>query len=745
MSEAKDGIRVVVRLKPPKNAEGSLVVARRDDKEVHVHSSLISAQAARQSTAGGLTQTVRRFTFDDVFHSEKSQGDLYSFTGSSIVGQVLEGFNATILSYGQTGSGKTHTMVGPNGGVDVLQDGTKNSEVGVIPRFLEELFEKLMSRQGLGFEFSVLMGVVELYNEALRDLGPPTDEGIDLRIREDRSPEGKGIYVEGMSMKEVATVTGALHFMHEASARKSMGSTRMNESSSRSHTIVVLNISQIDKVRHNTKTRSQVFLVDLAGSERVDKTGAVGERLKEAQNINLSLTLLGNVISKLTDGKSVHIPYRDAKLTRLLQDSLGGNSITTLICTCSMDVEHLPETLSTLQFAHRAKSIKNRPTANVVRGAEELHRELIAAKEEITSLQRRLRLRDQFDPVAPENPSTDDVSTRSLLLEIEQLREELRTSQNECSDTRQRLDFHISSEQSARAEMEILRQSSIRDRAAAEAALSKLSALLSVAPSPPAQREFSRQNLKTTTQSVGRTNTMRSVERRPIECSTSINRSTPVPSPIGSATESAPTSLEDEARSLVRERMLLSELEKLKSELSNFKKFSILVDRERSENDELKVRHARLIDELTSSHDAKLLHADQQILALRSSLDAAELTIKSLQAEKDSLEKNQEQKDVSAMQPEVNRLVSENKELHTENRINAMRMSDLAKRIDTLESENRRLQDDRETMRRDIEMYSMEDGSLKKKLLALLTRSEKDKQQERSYFRRRLLDCFSSD
>lgn len=208
-------------------------------------------------------------------------------------------------------------------------------------------------------EFTVKVAMVEIYMEKIRDLISP--EKYNLKIREDRA---RGIYIEDVTEAYVSQDIEVYELMKLGNANRAISATNMNEGSSRSHSIFMMSIHQNNLQDLSAKT-GKLYLVDLAGSEKIAKTGAAGQVLEEAKKINKSLSSLGNVINALTESKShQHIPYRDSKLTRILQESLGGNSKTTLIITCSPSLFNDMETVSTLRFGHRAKSIKNKPKIN---------------------------------------------------------------------------------------------------------------------------------------------------------------------------------------------------------------------------------------------------------------------------------------------------------------------------------------------------------------------------------------------
>jgi kinesin family protein 5 len=307
------------------------------------------------------------------------------------VDRAIAGYNGTLLMYGQTGSGKTHTMMGPDGGdARVLSDG-RSRERGLVPRVVDALLARLHALDA-GTEWRLNVSFLELYMERFSDLlhGFPGATGgsgaREIRIREDPV---EGVFVDGCSETAVRDSAAVFEALRVGLERRRTASTRANDTSSRSHTVFSLSLQQVDKVHGGSRLRSKLHLVDLAGSEKVGKTGAEGTRLEEAKKINLSLSALGNVINRLTDGTGTHIPYRDSKLTRLLQQSLGGNSLTTLICCGSVARWNLPETISTLLFATRAKRVRTLARVNKELSIEELKAALAKANDEI----RHLRLR----------------------------------------------------------------------------------------------------------------------------------------------------------------------------------------------------------------------------------------------------------------------------------------------------------------------------------------------------------------
>ncbi|KAL3914711.1 MAG: hypothetical protein SGPRY_007532 [Prymnesium sp.] len=298
---------------------------------------------------GGENSTKRAFTFDACFSSDTSQEDVYSRSARMVLGKVLDGFNGCVFAYGQTGSGKTYTM-----------QGTKE-QPGIIARICEELFGRIASTSSRNY--AVEMSMCEIYNEKLNDLLSSTGDtsARDLGIREEVG--GRGVYVEGLTWFKVKSENDIQKLVDSGQVRRAVGRTNMNEHSSRSHCVITLKITSIDAddIDRVTEVECKLHLIDLAGSERQKATGATGDRLKEGAQINLSLSALGNVINALTDPKKKggHIPYRESKLTRLLTDSLGGNSVTVMLCNVSPAEMNADETLSVLRFAERAKKLEN--------------------------------------------------------------------------------------------------------------------------------------------------------------------------------------------------------------------------------------------------------------------------------------------------------------------------------------------------------------------------------------------------
>eukprot|EP00960_Hanusia_phi_P053446 762078-Hanusia_phi.AAC.2 len=297
--------------------------------------------------------------------------DVYDKCARGIIISALEGQNGTIFVYGQTSSGKTHTMQG------------SESQPGIVPHGISFIFNEIKHRAN-SQEFLVRCSYIEIYNENITDLLNPKNSNLKLHT----NPKG-GVYVGNVTEPVIANAQQAMELISKGAANRQVGETKMNEASSRSHSIFRMVIECRNKSDSSGAVMvGELNMVDLAGSERQSQTQATGARLKEGANINKSLLTLGNVIAKLSEGEQSHVPYRDSKLTRILERALGGNSRTSIICTITPAAVHSEETLSTLKFATRAKTIKNTVTVNEVLDDQALLRRY---KKEIESLKKKLR------------------------------------------------------------------------------------------------------------------------------------------------------------------------------------------------------------------------------------------------------------------------------------------------------------------------------------------------------------------
>lgn len=334
-------VQVVVRCRPISNKE----------KLSEGSSQVVSAYPTR-----GVIETInpnesnkenrKMFTYDAVYDHNSTQKNIYDEVVRPLVSSVLEGFNCCVFAYGQTGTGKTFTM-----------EGVRGDEVnkGIIPRSFEQIWSHINRAQNMNF--LVAVSYLEIYMEELRDLLKPNSKSLELRER-----EKSGVHVPNLHSVLCKSVDDMINVMNQGNKNRTVGFTNMNEHSSRSHAIFMIKIEMCE-IGSTTVKVGKLNLIDLAGSERQSKSGATAERLKEASKINLALSSLGNVISALAEN-SPHIPYRDSKLTRLLQDSLGGNSKTIMIANIGPASFNYNETLTTLRYATRAKTIQNKPIKN---------------------------------------------------------------------------------------------------------------------------------------------------------------------------------------------------------------------------------------------------------------------------------------------------------------------------------------------------------------------------------------------
>ena len=408
-----ENMKVMVRIRPPLQREIEYGIPFRSISEVSSDNKMITIYEYLGTSTDELFRQhefiqnpsifqQHRFTFDHIFDQDSTQLEVYIKAGKPPIKSLLEGYNSTILAYGQTGTGKTYTMEG-------FTSIPFDEKRGLVPRVVEDIFSYINTYENKNKEIKFLIrtSYLQIYNEYISDLLIP--EKKNLNIREDRK---KGIFVEGLSEWVVNNPNDIYTLLQKGAENRAIASTSMNEISSRSHAIFTIILEQnILGEKIDIRKISKLNLVDLAGSERIRITGAKGKQLEESKKINKSLSALGNVINALTEpkGNINHIPYRDSKLTRLLEDSLGGNCITTLITMISPCQNFINETLSSLSFAKRAKKIKNRPVIN-----EEIkHQTLIKQYEiQLKNLRNEIAKKDEI------------LNNNNLVKQINQLNED---------------------------------------------------------------------------------------------------------------------------------------------------------------------------------------------------------------------------------------------------------------------------------------------------------------------------------
>ncbi|XP_058834253.1 kinesin-like protein Klp61F [Topomyia yanbarensis] len=306
------------------------------------------------------SRNAKKFTFDRAFDVNSKQHEVYNAVVAPYIEEVLAGFNCTVFAYGQTGTGKTFTMVGDEQ-PELSDCWDDDTQTGIIPRALNHLFDELRMTE---LEFSMRISYLELYNEELCDL-LSTDDTVKIRIYDDVNKKGS-VIVQGLEEVPVHSKDDVYKLLAKGQERRRTASTLMNAQSSRSHTIfsIIVHIKENGIEGEELLKIGKLNLVDLAGSENITKAGnEKGLRTRETVNINQSLLTLGRVITALVE-RTPHVPYRESKITRLLQESLGGRTKTSIIATISPGHRDFEETMSTLEYAHRAKNIQNKPEAN---------------------------------------------------------------------------------------------------------------------------------------------------------------------------------------------------------------------------------------------------------------------------------------------------------------------------------------------------------------------------------------------
>lgn len=392
IADVGQNVKVCCRVRPELSARTE------DLLPITAHSKSGMPKELRIARMDGVCEAAS-FAFDRVFPATATQSDVYESGAKDIIEAILQGFHGTVLAYGPTSSGKTYTMEGDLGLAGHSPDR------GIIPRMVDSIFAGIAASVEK-IEFTIKVSIVEIYNEKIRDLLSDDPASRNLKIHESLV---RGIFIEDVTEEYVGSPKAIFEAIQRGHAQRAVATTNVNEHSSRSHLIFMLTVEQRDVARETVKV-GKLHLVDLAGAEKVSKSGASGERLDEAKNINRSLSALGNVILALCEKQraasaSHHVPYRDSKLTRVLQESLGGNAKTCLIVTISPLAMVVHDTLSSLRFGCRAKLVRNSAAINQVLSAEQLQlllrrsqRTMSAQKLRIGELERMLRLRGIFVP-----------------------------------------------------------------------------------------------------------------------------------------------------------------------------------------------------------------------------------------------------------------------------------------------------------------------------------------------------------
>ncbi|PIN15062.1 Kinesin-like protein [Handroanthus impetiginosus] len=421
-------VQVLLRCRPLTDDEQRLnvpkvVTCNESKREVTVLQSVASKQVDRV------------FTFDKVFGPKAQQRSIYDQAISPIVSEVLEGFNCTVFAYGQTGTGKTYTM---EGGMR-NKGGELPVEAGIIPRAVRQIFDTLEAQNA---DYSMKVTFSELYNEEITDLLAQEDQPKSTEEKQKKPislmEDGKGsVIVRGLEEEAVYSANEIYSLLERGASRRRTADTLLNKRSSRSHSIFTITVH----IKEGTIGDEELIkcgklnLVDLAGSENIYRSGAREIRAREAGEINKSLLTLGRVINALVE-HSVHVPYRDSKLTRLLRDSLGGKTKTCIIATISPSAHCLEETLSTLDYAHRAKTIKNKPEANQKVAKAVLLKDLYAELERMKQDIRAAREKNGVY-IPHERFLQDEAEKKAKIERIEQLESDLNESEKQLGKFRE--------------------------------------------------------------------------------------------------------------------------------------------------------------------------------------------------------------------------------------------------------------------------------------------------------------------
>ncbi|KAL9843173.1 Kinesin-like protein KIN-5C [Arabidopsis thaliana] len=432
-------VQVLLRCRPFSDDE-----LRSNAPQVLTCNDLQREVAVSQNIAGKHIDRV--FTFDKVFGPSAQQKDLYDQAVVPIVNEVLEGFNCTIFAYGQTGTGKTYTMEGECRRSKSAPCGGLPAEAGVIPRAVKQIFDTLEGQQA---EYSVKVTFLELYNEEITDLLAPEDLSRVAAEEKQKKPlplmeDGKGgVLVRGLEEEIVTSANEIFTLLERGSSKRRTAETFLNKQSSRSHSLfsITIHIKEATPEGEELIKCGKLNLVDLAGSENISRSGARDGRAREAGEINKSLLTLGRVISALVEHLG-HVPYRDSKLTRLLRDSLGGRTKTCIIATVSPAVHCLEETLSTLDYAHRAKNIRNKPE-DLYGEIERLKAEVYASREKngVYMPKERYYQEESERKVMAEQIEQMGGQIENYQKQLEELQDKYVGQVRECSDLTTKLDI----------------------------------------------------------------------------------------------------------------------------------------------------------------------------------------------------------------------------------------------------------------------------------------------------------------
>ncbi|KAI9085849.1 hypothetical protein K1719_032263 [Acacia pycnantha] len=409
-----------------------------DELRLNIPSMVSCSEYKREVT---VTQTLankhidRVFAFDKVFGPKAQQRSIYDQAIAPIVNEVLDGFNCTIFAYGQTGTGKTYTMEGGmrNKGGDLPV------EAGVIPRAVRQIFDMLEAQNA---DYTMKVTFLELYNEEITDLLAAEDNSRSVEEKQKKPPtlmeDGKGcVFVRGLEEESVYGVNEIYALLERGASKRRTADTLLNKRSSRSHSVLTITIYVKEAVIGGEELIKcgKLNLVDLAGSENILRSGAREGRAREAGEINKSLLTLGRVINALVE-HSAHVPYRDSKLTRILRDSLGGKTKTCIIATISPSAYCLDETLSTLDYASRAKNIKNKPEANQKFSKAVLLKDLYVEIERMKEDVRAAREKNGVY-VPHERFAREEAEKKARNEKIEQLENDLSLSEKEVDKFRE--------------------------------------------------------------------------------------------------------------------------------------------------------------------------------------------------------------------------------------------------------------------------------------------------------------------